>query len=32
MLLVQTDKGMLTALDAETGRRLWATQVGPRDC
>ncbi len=30
VLLVQTTGGMLSALDAETGRTLWATQVGPR--
>ncbi len=29
-LLVQTTAGMLTALDAETGRTLWGRQVGPR--
>jgi outer membrane protein assembly factor BamB len=29
MLLVQSTSGMLSALDAETGRTLWATQVGP---
>ena len=28
-LLVQTTRGLLTALDAETGRILWSTQVGP---
>ncbi len=31
MLLVQSKRGLLTALDAETGRTLWSTQVGPRD-
>lgn len=31
MVLVQSSRGMLTAIDAETGRTLWATQVGPRD-
>ncbi|MGD9720063.1 MAG: PQQ-binding-like beta-propeller repeat protein [Pirellulales bacterium] len=30
MLLVQTTGGMLSALDAETGRVYWATQVGVR--
>jgi outer membrane protein assembly factor BamB len=29
MLLVQASSGMITSLDAETGRTLWATQVGP---
>ncbi|MEX2317104.1 MAG: PQQ-binding-like beta-propeller repeat protein [Pirellulales bacterium] len=31
MLLVQSSRGMLTAVDGETGRTLWATQVGARD-
>ncbi len=31
MILVQSNRGMLTALDAETGRTLWATQVGSRN-
>ncbi|MEX0677446.1 MAG: PQQ-binding-like beta-propeller repeat protein [Pirellulales bacterium] len=31
MLLVQSSRGMLTAIGAESGRTLWATQVGPRD-
>lgn len=31
MLLVQSTRGMLTALDAETGRAVWSTQVGPSD-
>lgn len=30
LLLAQTTEGMLTAIDAETGRKLWNTQVGPR--
>jgi outer membrane protein assembly factor BamB len=30
MLLVQTTGGSLAALDAETGRTLWTTQIGPR--
>jgi outer membrane protein assembly factor BamB len=30
VLLVQTTAGVLTALDAETGRTLWGRQVGPR--
>ncbi len=30
IVLVQTTQGMLTGLDAETGRTLWSTQVGPR--
>ncbi|MBI3838792.1 MAG: PQQ-binding-like beta-propeller repeat protein [Planctomycetia bacterium] len=30
-LFVQTQDGMVTALDAETGRILWSTQVGPRN-
>ncbi len=30
VVLAQTTGGMLTALDAETGRTLWARQVGPR--
>jgi len=30
LLLVQSSRGMLTALDAETGRKLWATQIGSR--
>ncbi len=30
-LFVQTQDGMVTALDAETGRTLWSTQVGPRN-
>jgi len=30
LLLVQTSEGMLSAIDAETGRKLWSTQVGPR--
>jgi outer membrane protein assembly factor BamB len=30
LLLVQTVGGILTGLDAETGRTLWAVQVGPR--
>ena len=31
MLLVQSSRGMLTAIDGQTGRTLWATQVGARD-
>jgi outer membrane protein assembly factor BamB len=30
LLLAQTTGGMLTALDAETGRTLWTAQIGPR--
>ncbi len=30
LILAQTAGGMLTALDAETGRTLWSVQVGPR--
>ena len=30
MLFVQTDLGMLHAIDAETGRTRWAVQVGNR--
>lgn len=30
-LLVQTTRGLLTALDGETGRILWSTQAGPSD-
>ena len=30
-LLVQTTRGLLAALDGETGRTLWSTQVGPSD-
>lgn len=30
LLLVQSRGGVLTAIDAETGRRLWSTQVGAR--
>jgi outer membrane protein assembly factor BamB len=30
-LLVQTTRGMLIALDGETGRSLWTTQAGPSD-
>jgi outer membrane protein assembly factor BamB len=30
-LLVQTTRGLLTALDGETGRLLWSTQAGPSD-
>ena len=30
-LLVQTTRGLLTALDGETGRILWSTQAGPAD-
>lgn len=29
MLLVQSSRGMLTAIDADTGRTLWETQIGP---
>lgn len=31
LLLVQSSQGMLTALDAETGRTLWETRVGTRE-
>jgi outer membrane protein assembly factor BamB len=31
ILLVQTTRGLLTALDGETGRILWSTQTGPAD-
>jgi len=31
LLLVQSSLGMLTALDAETGRTLWETRVGTRE-
>jgi len=31
MLLVQSARGMMTALDGETGRILWATQAGSPD-
>ena len=31
MLLVQTDQGTLSGLNAETGRILWSVQVGPRN-
>src|SRR5262249_30825162 len=31
LLVAQTAGGMMTALDAETGRILWALQVGPRN-
>ncbi len=31
MLLVQTEQGTLSGLNAETGRILWSTQVGPRN-
>jgi outer membrane protein assembly factor BamB len=31
MVLLQSSGGMLTALDAETGRTLWSTQIGSRD-
>ena len=31
LLLTQSTRGLVTALDAETGRTLWATQVGDRD-
>ncbi len=30
-LLVQSKTGMISALDAETGRTLWSTQVGPEN-
>jgi len=30
-LFVQTQDGMVSALNAETGRILWSTQVGPRN-
>ena len=30
LLLVQTSEGMLSAIDAETGRKLWSTRVGRR--
>src|SRR6185369_8911748 len=30
-LLVQTTRGTVALLDGETGRTLWATQVGPSD-
>ncbi len=30
-LLVQSTRGTLASLDAETGRMLWSTQVGPPD-
>src|SRR3954467_6948308 len=30
-LLVQTTRGTVALLDGETGRTLWATQVGPPD-
>jgi outer membrane protein assembly factor BamB len=30
MVLLQSSGGMLTALDAETGRTLWSTQIGSR--
>ena len=29
-LFVQTDQGVFEAIDAETGKRLWSTQVGER--
>ncbi len=31
LLLVQTDRAMLQAIDAETGQTLWAIQVGQRN-
>jgi outer membrane protein assembly factor BamB len=31
MVLLQSSRGMLTALDAETGRTLWSTQIGSRE-
>jgi outer membrane protein assembly factor BamB len=31
MVLLQSSRGMLTALDAETGRMLWSTQIGSRE-
>ena len=31
VLYVQTTGGMVTAFDNETGRRLWASQLGPQD-
>lgn len=31
MLLVQSTRGLITALDGETGRTLWATQAGSPD-
>lgn len=31
MLLVQTEQGTLSGLNAETGRILWSMQVGPRN-
>ena len=30
MLLVQTEGGMLSSLDSETGRTIWDVQIGPR--
>jgi outer membrane protein assembly factor BamB len=31
MVLVQSSRGRITALDAETGRTLWSNQIGARD-
>lgn len=31
LLLVQSSRGTISAIDGETGRTLWTTQAGPRD-